>query len=411
MSGTLKRSFSGLLKSIPENHEFPIQNLPFACGVPKESKTPNCISRIGDKVIDLKKLEEQGVFRGTLPDNTFSQSTLNKFMELSPSHWKKAREILTDKLTNSQIDFCIRSLSDFKLTLPAQIGDYTDFYSCKNHRDNCGKMFPKALTPNYEWVPIAYHGRSSSVMLSGTPVLRPSGQVMPPEASEPLFMKSQWLDYEFEMGYFIGGKTNNYGETIQVDKAEENIFGLVILNDWSARDIQAWEYIPLGPFNSKNFLTTISPWVVTLEALKEFKTEMPQQSPTPLPYLQEKNRSIFDVNLETHYKASEMENFQKISSSNLKELYWSLNQQVTHHTETGCNLRPGDLMGTGTISGTTKDSAGSLLEMSEAAKVKIPLPVERFFLQDGDTVKFTAFAQGKSFRVGFGECTSCVQTS
>jgi fumarylacetoacetase len=299
--------------------------------------------------------------------------------------------------------------AEVEMLLPADIGDYTDFYSSREHATNVGTMFrgaDKALQPNWLYLPVAYHGRASSVIVSGTDVRRPCGQSKPDGAAAPLFGPSRALDFELEMAAFIG-PGNELGRSIPISTAEKHLFGMVLLNDWSARDIQAWEYVPLGPFLAKNFATSISPWVVPMEALSPFRTAAPRQDPPPLPYLHSDDRATYDIHLEVYLQDEKMTQPQRICTSNFKFLYWTLAQQLAHHSITGCNLRPGDLLASGTISGPTPDSYGSMLEL--AWRGSRPLNVggeSRTYLQDGDRVTMTAWCQGDGYRVGFGEVTA-----
>lgn len=299
-------------------------------------------------------------------------------------------------------------VTEFTNTLPAEIGDYTDFYASKNHAFNVGVMFrgpENALQPNWLRLPVGYHGRSSSIVTSGHPVRRPRGQVCPPGATEPSFSSCKKLDYEVEIGVFIGGNVNKLGEPIDIKNAYQNIFGLVILNDWSARDIQAWEYVPLGPFTAKNFQTSISPWIITMDALEAFRMDLPIQDPEPLPYLMENHLSSFNVTLETFIKTKNSSDPHKISTTNMQHLYWSITQQLTHHTVSGCNMRPGDLLGTGTISGPTPDTLGCMLEMTSNGKHPINLPSgeSRAFLEDEDELIIVGKCQGNEYTIGFGD--------
>jgi fumarylacetoacetase len=291
--------------------------------------------------------------------------------------------------------------------LPVAVGDYTDFYSSKQHAINVGSMFRdknNPLLPNWLHLPVAYHGRASSLVVSGTPIRRPSGQTKRPEAATPGFGPSLELDFELELGYFVG-QGNTLGEPISVADAQQHLFGLVLVNDWSARDLQRWEYVPLGPFLAKNFGTSISPWVVPLAALQPFRVNGPKQDPPPLPYLSDGQECAYDIRLEVKLQTAAMAEAHTISRTNFKEMYWSISQQVAHHTVTGCNLRPGDLLASGTLSGNEKSSYGSLLELAWAGKEPLELPngERRSFLEDGDTVILTGYAQGDGFRIGLGE--------
>jgi len=296
--------------------------------------------------------------------------------------------------------------------LPAHIGDYTDFYSSIDHATNVGKMFrdpANALLPNWRHIPVGYHGRASSVVVSGTPLHRPSGQQRPFDTQPPVFGPCKLLDFELEVGFFTG-PGNNLGEPIPIDKTEDHIFGLVLTNDWSARDIQKWEYVPLGPFLAKNFGTTISPWVVPMAALQEFAVTNAAQDPKPFPYLQHSNPYSFNVNLTVAIKPEVSGTETVVCRSNFKHMYWTMKQQLAHHTVTGCNIRPGDLLASGTISGPTPDSFGSMLELSWRGSKPVPMNdgSTRKFLQDGDEVILRGFAQGEGYRIGFGKCSGKV---
>lgn len=343
-------------------------------------------------------------------------------MSLGPEAWAEARKTIQSIISGE-----LNVLNDDKLKekavvpmngsemhLPASIGDYTDFYSAYHHAYNVGCMFrspEKALKPNWLHLPVAYHGRSSSVVVSGTPIKRPCGQVMPPNATEPIFGASSRLDFELEMAFFVGSKETEFGSRISVEDAERHIFGLVIMNDWSARDIQKWEYKPLGPFLSKNFATTISPWVVPIDALEPFKVPLPKQSPDPLPYLKCTDDYLFDIDLTVDIVPNGNENARTtITKSNSKYLYWSPRQQLAHHTITGCIMKPGDLLASGTISGPTKETFGSLLELSWAGSKPVTLAdgSERKFLLDNDKVIISGTACNASTKIGFGECSGVI---
>lgn len=340
-------------------------------------------------------------------------------MGLGKDAWKETRDTLQRILCSSEgvlrddskrQSRCLLKQESVTMHLPANIGDYTDFYSSKNHATNVGTMFrgkDNALMPNWVHLPVGYHGRASSVVVSGTPVRRPVGQTRPDDTKPPIFGPCKLLDFELEMAFFCG-PGNNLGEPITMDKAEDHIFGMVVMNDWSARDIQKWEYVPLGPFLAKNFATSISPWVVTMDALQDFALANSVQDPAPLPYLQHTDPYTFDVNLQVALQSENAKAPVTICSSNFKHMYWTPKQQIVHHTVTGCNVRPGDLMGSGTISGTTPDSFGSMLELSWKGTKPVDLGggITRKFLQDGDEVIMTGYCQGNGYRVGFGECRS-----
>jgi fumarylacetoacetase len=303
-------------------------------------------------------------------------------------------------------------VQEVTMHLPVAVGDYTDFYSSKPHATNVGSIFRdknNPLLPNWLHLPVAYHGRASSLVVSGTPIRRPYGQTKRPEEASPAFGPSLELDFELEIGYFIG-QGNILGDPISVTDAQQHLFGLVLVNDWSARDLQRWEYVPLGPFLAKNFGTSISPWVVPFTALQPFRVAGPKQDPTPLPYLSNSEDAAYDIFLEVKLQTSAMAEAHPISRTNFKEMYWSIGQQVAHHTLTGCNLRLGDLLASGTLSGSAKNSYGSLLELAWAGKEPLELPngERRSFLEDGDTVILTGYAQGDGYRIGLGEVRGTV---
>src|SRR5580700_953521 len=409
-----------LLKSFidvsPDSH-FPIQNLPFGIFQPKGGK-PRAGVAIGDLIVDLSVLEELGHFRspefqGRKP---FSEDSLNAFLALGRPAWRKARAVLQRLLSAEtptlRDDAALRERvfhrqRDVTMQLPARIGDYTDFYSSYHHAHNVGTMLrgpENALMPNWKWLPVAYHGRASSIEVSGTEVRRPQGQTKPPDAAEPVFGPSKSFDYELEMAFLIG-PGNALGQPVPIARAADHIFGLVLMNDWSARDIQAWEYQPLGPFLAKNFCTSISPWFVTLDALEPFRKALPPQDPAPLPYLRMSNDFTIDIHLEAQLQTAKLSEPYVITRTNFQNLYWSISQQLAHHTVNGCNLQPGDLLASGTISGPTEDSRGCMLELTwrGANPVKLPNGETRKWLEDGDTLAITGWCEGDGYRVGFGE--------
>jgi fumarylacetoacetase len=409
----------------PESH-FPIQNLPYGV-FRRRSGGGACIGvAIGEQVLDLTLLDERGLFDGPRlrARGVFQRGALNGLLALGPSAWREARARISQLLSANEPtlrdDAALRQQAVLRqdevvMQLPAEIGDYTDFYSSRQHAVNVGTMLrgaENALMPNWLHLPVAYHGRASSIVVSGTDVVRPRGQSKPEKAAAPLFGPTRALDFELETAVFVG-PGNELNRPIPIEAADEHLFGMVLLNDWSARDIQAWEYQPLGPFLAKNFLTTISPWVVTLEALEPFRVAGPSQDPAPLPYLQAPRPSAFDVHLEVYLRTSAMTAAACICKSNFKYLYWSMAQQLAHHTVNGCNLRPGDMLASGTISGPTPESFGSLLELTwrGARPLKLPTGEERAFLQDGDQVSLTGWAQGAGYRVGFGVAEGCIQAS
>lgn len=378
---------------------------------------------IGKWVLDLSVLERRGFFDGDAlrQQVVFSQPVLNAFMALGRPAWQEARKTVQHLLRHDtptlRDDAALRAealwpMADVQMHLPARIGDYTDFYSSRNHAENVGKMFrgeKDALLPNWLHLPVAYHGRSSSVVIGGKGVKRPSGQIMPPDADAPIFAPTRELDFELEMGFFVG-PGNPLGQPIAVDAAAEHIFGLVLVNDWSARDVQRWEYRPLGPFLSKNFATSISPWVVMLDALAPFLRPGPAQQPAPLPYLRSRGDWALDIELEVVLQTAAAAEETVISRSNARHLYWNICQQLAHHTVTGCNVRPGDLLASGTISGPTPDAYGSLLELTWRGERPLALPggETRTFLQDGDTVTMRGHCQGDGYRVGFGQVSGTI---
>lgn len=406
----------------PESH-FPIQNLPYGVFRPRNGGAPRIGVAIGDYILDLSVLDDAGHFNttGAAGKGVFNQSSLNAFMALGKEVWREVRakiqHLLSEEEPALRDNAALRNNAllkqqEVEMLLPAQIGDYTDFYASKEHATNVGIMFrgkENALMPNWTHLPVGYHGRASSVVLSGTDVRRPQGQMKPPNAEAPLFGPCRQLDFELEMGWFIG-PGNVMGEQISVENAEEHIFGLVLVNDWSARDIQAWEYQPLGPFLGKNFATSISPWVVPLEALEPFRTAGPKQDHEPLPYLRTTGERAFDINLEVYLQGEGMDKRHRISTSNFRYLYWNMPQQIAHHTVGGCNLRPGDLLASGTISGSEKETRGSLLELSWRGTEPVSLNngEERVWLEDGDELTITGWCQGEGYRIGFGEVTGRV---
>jgi len=403
----------------PESH-FPIQNLPYGVGRPRSGGDARVLTAIGDHVLDLAAVQEAGLLRDCagLPEGTFAQSSLNPFMALGRPVWSAVRSRITQLLSEDEpalrgdeplVKQALVPAAEFEMMLPAEIGDYTDFYSSREHATNVGTMFrgaDNALMPNWLHLPVGYHGRASSIVLSGTDLRRPRGQTKADDTDAPSFGPSRLVDFELEMGFLVGPGTE-LGATIPVERAEEHIFGMVLVNDWSARDIQKWEYVPLGPFLAKNFGTSVSPWVITLDALEPFRRTGPAQDPEPLDYLRSPEPGAFDIQLEVSMQPEGEAEATKICTSNFKHLYWSMAQQLAHHTITGCDVRTGDLMASGTISGPTEDSYGSLLELTWRGTKPLTTKggAERKFIQDGDRVTMTGWCQGDDFRVGFGEVT------
>lgn len=412
MEGAGLRSFI----QYDSEHHFPLENIPFGAFVNPDTNETHCCTRIGDHVVDLAVIHDQGHFTGDhlSKKNVFAHHTLNEFMALQKEAWSEARKTLQDLFAEGSSykddteahKHALFPHDKVEMKMPVFIRDYTDFYSSKNHAYNVGCIVrgpDNALQPNWLHLPVGYHGRASSVVISGTDIRRPKGQVSS-DNKTPTWSDCKRLDFELEVGAFVG-KGNELGHPIKISEAANHIFGLTLLNDWSARDIQVWEYVPLGPFNAKNFASTISPWIVTMEALEPFKVALPTQDPEPLPYLKEEAYS-YNIELHVGIKSEKMDKPHTIAVSNFKHLYWSVNQQLTHHTETGCNMNVGDLLGSGTISGTEKSEYGSMLELSWAGKEKISLgnDEERVFLQDGDTVYMNGVCRGDGYTIGFGDC-------
>jgi fumarylacetoacetase len=409
-------SLKSFIEVAPDSH-FPIQNLPFGIFKPAHDSARVGVG-IGEFVLDLSVLEELGHFR--IPEfqdrRVFSEGALNGFLALGRPAWTKAREVIQHLLsadtTTLRDDEKLRgrvfnAQKDVTMQLPARIGDYTDFYSSYHHAHNVGTMLrgpENALMPNWKWLPVAYHGRASSIVASGAEVRRPHGQIKPPDASAPIFGPSRSFDYELETAFLIG-PGNALGVPVPIDRATDHIFGLVLMNDWSARDVQAWEYQPLGPFLAKNFCTSISPWVVMLDALESFRKPLPPQDPEPLLYLRAANDFTYDIQLEARLQTASMDAPHVITRTNFQNLYWSIAQQLTHHTVNGCNLQPGDLLASGTISGPTEESRGCMLELTWRGANPLTLPngETRKWLEDGDSLTITGWAQGDGYRVGFGE--------
>jgi fumarylacetoacetase len=403
---------------VPAGSPFPIQNLPYGVFRRPGSNAAAVGVAIGAQVLDLKLLEERGLFRGPIlgRQRVFDQGRLNPLLALGWPAWTEARartsQLLRAEEPTLRDDPALRGAAlvpqdQVTMQLPVAVGDYTDFYSSRHHATNVGIMMrgpDNALMPNWLYLPVAYHGRASSLVVSGTDLHRPWGQVKPDNAPAPIFGPSRLLDFELEMGFFVG-PGNALGQPIPIEQAAEHIFGMVLVNDWSARDIQRWEYQPLGPFLAKNFGTSLSPWVVTLEALEPFRTAGPAQDPPPFPHLRCTGDWAYDIHLEVLLQTDRMNAPSSVSLSNARHLYWNVCQQLAHHTSNGCNLRPGDLLASGTISGPTPDSLGSLLELTWKGTRPLQLPggEERRFLEDGDIVILTGWCQGPSYRVGFGE--------
>ncbi|MBC6990165.1 fumarylacetoacetase [Hymenobacter sp. BT491] len=405
--------------------DFPIQNLPFGVFETPERGTRAGVA-IGDYVLDLYAVSQYGFF-DDLDINTqpkvFRRRSLNSFIRLGRPTWRAVRQRVSELLRHDNpalrdneeaMHTCLVRQSEVQMLRPVRICNYTDFYSSIEHATNVGMMFrdpANALLPNWRHIPIGYHGRASSIVVSGTDIRRPNGQRKAPDAAAPTFGPSQQLDFELEVA-FIGGRATQLGHAVPIQQAEDYIFGLVLFNDWSARDIQSWEYVPLGPFLGKSFGSSVSPWIVTLDALEPFRVPGPEQEPEPLLYLRQTGAANFDINLEVAIEpAGGPETV--ISRSNFKYMYWSMAQQLAHQTSNGCNLQVGDLYASGTISGSTPDSLGSMLELTWRGTRPLPLAdgSERKFLLDGDTVTMRGFAEKDGIRIGFGEVSGTILPS
>lgn len=402
--------------AVSKDSDFPIQNLPF--GVFQTAyKRPSVATIIGDTVIDLAALAAGGIFDTLEIDTTvFSEQYINRFMALGKATTRAVRDLLstvfqkgnTTIAGNSQLMAkCLYSIKEVEMLLPVKVGDYTDFYSSREHATNVGAMFrdpDNALLPNWLHLPVGYHGRASSIIVSGTPVRRPKGQQKPKENEVPVFGPCKRLDFELEMA-FIVGKSTTLGDSITTDKAEDYIFGVTLFNDWSARDIQKWEYVPLGPFLGKSFASTIAPWIVTLDALEPFRTGGYDQVPDVLPYLKYEGDCNYDIQLQVGIQP-EGSKEKIVCESNFKYLYWTMNQQLAHHTINGCNVNVGDMCASGTISGPTENSYGSMLEISWNGTKSVDMldGTQRQFIADGDTVIMRGWGEVEGVRIGFGSC-------
>ncbi|OYX27256.1 MAG: fumarylacetoacetase [Flavobacteriales bacterium 32-35-8] len=403
---------------VDKNSDFPIQNIPFGVFLTRDDII-TIGTRIGDTAIDLGALHQLGYFDDIpLTDDIFLQDTLNDFIADGRKTWRAVRNKVAEifdvnnKTLKNNVkhkEIVLFRLDEIEMQMPVQVGDYTDFHSSIDHATNIGAMvrdFDNALLPNWLHIPVAYHGRSSSIIPSGISVHRPQGQTFPDGATEPVFGPSKAVDFELEMA-FITTVANDLGEPIPADETEEYIFGLVLLNDWSARDIQKWEYLPLGPFLSKNFASSISPWIVTLDALEPFRVEGPKPIKPQLSYLHYTGKKSFDINLEV---AIQPKNAKEtiVTKTNFKHMYWNMSQQLAHHTINGCPINSGDLMGSGTISGPTPDSYGSMLELTWGGEkpMKMKDGSERTFINDNDTVIMRGYCEKDGTRIGFGEVSS-----
>ncbi|MGO2885095.1 fumarylacetoacetase [Psychrobacter celer] len=416
---TIDKNLTSFIE-VAADSDFSIHNLPY--GIFSDTKTQAEADNrragvaIGEYVLDLSVLESAGLL-DLAGGPYFNQLTLNAFIDSGRDNWQKARAtvqtLLSDADSTLRDDTELQKKALFKqadvtMHLPVHVPGFTDFYSSKEHATNVGTMFRdpnNALLPNWTEMPVGYNGRASTVVVSGTDIVRPSGQLKPNADERPIFSPCKRLDFELETA-FVVGKGNQLGQPIAVDEAFEHIFGMVLLNDWSARDIQKWEYVPLGPFNAKTFASEVSPWIVTMEALAPFKTSCPTQEPKPLAYLNETaTDTSFDINLSVELLPENAESATVVCETNFKYMYWSMAQQLTHHTITGCKVEVGDMMGSGTISGPTPDAYGSMLEIAWNATKPVTLAggETRSFIEDGDTVIMKGYSEKDGVRVGFGE--------
>ncbi|XP_055613830.1 fumarylacetoacetase [Uranotaenia lowii] len=402
---------------VPENSDFPIQNLPYGVFSTADNPQHRIGVAIGEHVLDLSVVKQ---FYPAKYENALTATVLNPLMSLGFESWAEIRQITQGLLLEGselQSNAALRTKalvaqSTVQMHLPAQIGDYTDFYSSIHHATNVGIMFrgkENALMPNWKHLPVGYHGRASSVVVSGTPIRRPLGQTLPVDGADPAFGPCRLFDFELEVAFFVGGPPTDLGDRVTAEEAAKRVFGFVLMNDWSARDIQKWEYVPLGPFTAKNLGTTISPWVVTVAALEPFKVDNFPQEPQPFPYLRHSQKFNFDIKLEVDIKPAKGSS-STVCRSNYRNLYWTALQQIAHHTVTGCNLNPGDLMASGTISGDASDSFGSMLELSWKGTKTVPLlgGESRKFLQDHDEVTIRGHCVNDDLRIGFGSCSGVV---
>lgn len=409
---------------VDPSSDFPIQNLPYGVFFTPEQPDLRVGVAIGDFVLDLAALEAAGLLRVDGATNVFAEPSLNAFMALGPKVWTRIRARISELLRHDHPELrdnmplrrnALIPQNFAQMHMPIAVQGFTDFYSSKEHATNVGIIFrgkDNALMPNWLSIPIGYNGRASTVVVSGTPIRRPRGQLKPPTADAPVFGPCKRLDFELEMGVVIG-QASAMGEMLTEQQAEEMIFGFTLLNDWSARDIQAWEYVPLGPFQAKAFGTSISPWVVTREALVPFRVKGPAQDPVPLPYLQQKGANNYDLQLAVDLKTETLQKPAGITRTNFKYMYWSSVQQLVHHASSGCAMNVGDLLGSGTISGPDKSERGSMLELSWGGAEPLDLGngVQRSFLDDGDSLTMRGWCQGDGYRVGFGEVEGTILPS
>jgi len=402
---------------VANDSDFAIQNIPFGVFMTKSGATV-VGTRIGDTVIDLFEVAKLGLL--DIDAEVFNQSRLNPFIKLGKSVTRSVREQLSDLFNetnkeakaNTKLNTAMSPADDVQMLLPVAIGDYTDFYSSIEHATNVGTMFrdpDNALLPNWKHIPVGYHGRASSIVVSGQDIHRPKGQTRPDDTQPPVFGPCKLLDFELEMA-FVTYEGKPLGDAISIEESEDYIFGMCLFNDWSARDIQKWEYVPLGPFLAKSFASSMSPWIVTLDALEPFRVEGPKQDPQVLPYLEYKGSKNIDIKLQVEILPPSGEG-KVVSKSNYKYMYWNMSQQLAHHTVNGCNIHAGDTMASGTISGKTPDTFGSMLEISWKGTKPVAMPdgSERRFIMDGDTVIMRGHAAKDNVRVGFGEVRTLVK--
>ncbi|MBI5133057.1 MAG: fumarylacetoacetase [Rhodopseudomonas palustris] len=404
---------------VKADSDFPIQNLPYGVFSTATNAAPRVGVAIGEQVLDLAALQSAKLL--DLPDGVFAQPSINAFMALGPATWSKTRARISALLRHDNAELrdnaalrrqALIPMADATLHLPLRVEGFTDFYSSKEHATNVGTMFrdkSNPLLPNWLHIPIGYNGRASTVVVSGTKIHRPQGQLKPPSAELPSFGPCKRLDFELEIGVVVG-QSSAMGTMLTEQQAEQMIFGFTLLNDWSARDIQQWEYVPLGPFQAKAFATSISPWIVTREALEPFRVHGPAQEPVPLPYLQQQGANNYDMALEVALRTPAMNAPARISATNFKYMYWSSVQQLVHHASSGCAMSVGDLLGSGTVSGPAKHQLGSLLELSWNGTEPLQLPggETRGFLEDGDSLVMRGWCQADGYRIGFGEVEGTV---
>ena len=401
---------------VPEGSDFPIQNLPFGIFQPAGA-APRAGVAIGDYVLDLALLQREGYFKGVnVPEGVFAGRTLNDFIALGRKTIRRVRTLVSRLLRHDNNTLAknqahrVQALfnqEDVRILMPLHVSNYTDFYSSEEHAFNVGSMFrdpANALMPNWKHLPVAYHGRASSIVVSGTGIHRPKGQIKSKDKTDPELSASRKLDFELELAFVVCG-ANELGHPVTIDEADDMIAGFVLFNDWSARDIQQWEYVPLGPFLGKNFASTISPWIVTLDALEPFRVDGPDQDPPVLPYLTSTGKKNFDIILEARLQPAGGDET-VLCRSNAKYLYWNINQQLAHHTINGCNMVAGDLCASGTISGPSPGSFGSMLELSWNGQKPLTMPdgTTRTFLEDGDAIVMCGYAERDGVRIGFGNC-------